>query len=117
MEEKSHLDQLTERMLTPARSGVYLTRGDMIKLSKTLGATVGISDKKLMFKDLLKFVDNDSEFVKFLEILETFIIEQEEVFHRYIEEYPTSGAIYESWIEKTQNTRKYLNTIKDEVLV
>lgn len=115
MEQQTYMDELAKFMLTPASCGLYLSRADLLKLANIMNATVGITDRKFIFKDIMKFIDGESDMIRFVQLLIEMVMEQEQCYSHYQHEYPHSQELYEEHRRKLVASKQYLESIIHEV--
>ncbi len=108
------VDELQEKLLAPAKSGVYLSRVDIKRIASGIDESLPIKERDKMLKALFRHITGR----KYLE--DTFIEVNKHLNGRLLiytelaEAFPASKDIFEGYISKVKKTQKMFGQIVDD---
>ncbi|MBE2249700.1 MAG: hypothetical protein IAE78_09130 [Myxococcus sp.] len=95
---------LARTFMTPARSGVYLTRNELLVLARLTEASVRINERPRMLVDILRSAQTAGELVAMVEQLLVFTRASLAAYEALVETYPASAAAWRPWLERARRT-------------
>lgn len=104
------LEALAARFVIPARSGVYLTRNELVQLARAADASLRINERKRMLIDVLKSPQTPEAFRALLSRLSAFCQKQIDEHEALVREYPVMAPLCAPWVERA---RKMISTLAD----
>jgi hypothetical protein len=115
MNTSSAFDDLSAKLMTPAKSGAYLTRNELLVLARLTEGSLRFNERKRMLVDLFKSAQDADGLVALLERLEAFWRDQLHRYDELSETFPTSAAFFADWQHKARTTLASLEKIRAEV--
>ncbi len=92
-ESRSKFTALENHFLNTYYSGLYLSQGDFINISKRLGFTIQMNTGELQIKELLNTAYNKNLLMQLTGILNNLIDERIQQYHSLSMDYPYARAI------------------------
>lgn len=109
------LDALAARFVLPAKSGVYVTKNELIALARVSDGSLRINERRRMLADVLKSPQNPAE----LKTLLGRLIGLCELHLRHWEElsanFPLAARFAAPWQEKARATIQSLEEVTEEL--
>jgi len=108
------VDALTSRLLSPAHSGVYLSRLDIKRVAEAIDESIPIKERTKMVKALFRHTTK-KEYLRgaFAEI-DKHINGRILIYQELSEAFPASKDIFDKHINKAQKTMKMFHTIIED---
>jgi len=108
------VDALTEKLLAPSISGVYLSRLDIKRVAEAIDESIPIKERVKMVRALFRHTTK-KEYLRgaFAEI-EKHINGRILIYTELAEAFPASKAIFEEHINKAKKTSKMFETIVND---
>lgn len=108
---QTDLDAVAAFLLTPAYSGLYLSRVDITHLSRSVEAPHGFGGRRWMLRTLLGSAAEFDQFPAALRALEALVDEVRRTLHRYGEETQQPDLI-QPWLERLCATSQLLTRLE-----
>lgn len=108
---QTDLDAIASFLLTPAYSGLYLSRRDISRLSRSVDAPHGFGERRWMLRTLLRSAAEFGQFAAVLKELEDLVNEAMFTLRRYSEETHHSDSI-QPWLERLDATLHLLTMLE-----
>lgn len=109
------LEALAELLTTPAKSGIYATKSEIIALARLSEASLRVNERKRMLADIIRSVGSAEEMCA---LADRFIALCERSGAQYRElarAYPASAALLDVWGERARRTIEALEEVKEEI--
>jgi len=111
----SAFDDLAAKLMTPAKSGAYLARNELLVLARLTEGSVRFNERKRMLVDLFKSAQDAEGLVALLDRLSEFWRAQLERYDVLAREFPASAPFFADWQEKAKATLATLAQVRSEV--
>lgn len=109
------LDALAARLVLPAKSGVYLTKNELIVLARVAEGSLRVNERRRMLADVLKSPQNPAELAALLERLVAFCQLHLAAWDELVATYPRAEAFAAPWREKVNATITSLRELGEEL--
>jgi len=111
MEEDS---KLTKIILSPALSGVYISKSDLQSIAASCGYSLQLQERKRMLKELFALVQGVEDFIRIIDSFESFIGYKKEQYKSVVTEYPNTAPLVDKFLENIKNAINELERSKEE---
>ena len=111
---QTDLDAIAAFLLTPAYSGLYLSRRDISRLSRSVDAPHGFGERRWMLRTLLRSAAEFDRFAAALKALKDLVHEVMLTLRRYGEE-TCQPAPIQPWLERLYATSHLLTRLEDNL--
>ncbi len=108
-------ENLARQLMTPAKSGVYLTRNELLVLARASEASLRINERPRMLVDILRSAQTADELCAMVDRLVAFTKDSIEKYRELAEAYPTTRAAWQPWIDRASRAVVFLDDVKREV--
>lgn len=105
--EKTSLKEISDFLITPALSGVLISRSLITKIATTLEVPVGFGERSLIMNDLIREANNYGVINKLIDVLLSYFQFHQQSFKDF--EIP---EISHYWIDKIETSKKLLDSIR-----
>jgi hypothetical protein len=109
------LDALAARLVLPAKSGVYLTKNELITLARVAEGSLRINERRRMLADVLKSPQSPAELAGLLERLVAFCQVHLAAWEELTTAFPGAEPFAASWREKLNATITSLRGLTEEL--
>lgn len=109
------LDALAARFVLPAKSGVYLTKNELITLARVAEGSLRVNERRRMLADVLKSPQSPAELQALVERLVAFCELHLAAWDELEGSFPGAGTFAQPWREKTQATIAALREMAEEL--
>lgn len=109
------LDALAARLTVPAKSGIYLSKSDMVVLARLTEGSLRINERRRMLSDVLKSPDSIGELTKTVDRLLDFCAIHVERYDALSTAFPRLGPHVDGWRVACERTMELLREIKAEL--
>jgi hypothetical protein len=109
------LEALAGRLVIPARSGVYLTKNELVQLARAAEGSLRVNERKRMLVDVLKSPQSPSEFRSLLARLTAFCQAQLDEHQALAREYPLMEPHCAPWIQHARAMIEALADVAEDV--
>lgn len=104
-------------LMTPAQSGLFLGRADILRLGKQLGVPTRYAERVFMLEQLLSAAAEQERLAEGLKALADEARQQARGYLRLQETYPTLSALWDAWLEKLRGSELELTTLAASMAV
>jgi plasmid replication initiation protein len=108
-------EALARTFMTPAKSGVYLTRNELLVLARLTEASVRINERPRMLVDILRSAQTADELIAMVERLADFTRAQLAQYEALASEYPSTAPAWRPWIERARRTLLLLDDTRHDI--
>lgn len=108
-------EALAKTFLTPAKSGVYLTKNELISLARASEASLRINERPRMLVDVLRSAQSADELVATVDRLLSFTRARLAEYEALVAAYPSSLAVWKPWLERARRTVVLLEDTKRDI--
>lgn len=115
MKVQGPLDELAVFLCAPARSGVYLTRGELIALARATETSLRVGERAWMLADVLKATGSPAGLQAALSRLRAFAEAQAAEYRGLVAASPAAGPALAPWVARAEATAAKLAQIEAEV--
>ena len=105
------VDALTEKLLAPAISGVYISRGDIKRIATAIDESIPIKERIKMVRALFRHTTRKTYLTDAFTEIEKHINGRILIYTELGDAFPASKAIFDSNIAKAKKNIKMFNTI------
>jgi hypothetical protein len=109
------LDALAAGFAVVAKSGVYLTKNELVALARVSEASLRINERKRMLADVLKSAQTPAELAALNSRLIEFCRLHLEEYEAQAVLYPKSRSLLLPWVERARATIARLEGINEEL--
>jgi hypothetical protein len=107
-------EALAKQLVTPAKSGICLTRNELIVLARLSEASLRINERPRMLVDVLRSAQTAEDLVAILTRLIDFTHQRLAEYEAFAIEYPSSAPTWRPWVDRAKRTIVLLqDTIRD----
>ncbi|MBL8919576.1 MAG: hypothetical protein JNJ54_11985 [Myxococcaceae bacterium] len=108
-------EALARTFMTPAKSGVYLTRNELLVLARLTEASVRVNERPRMLVDILRSAQTADELIAMVDRLADFTRAQLAQYEALASEYPSTAAAWRPWIERARRTLVLLDDTRHDI--
>jgi hypothetical protein len=105
---------LTKMILSPALSGVYISKSDLQAVGASCGYSLQLQERKRMLKELFALVQGVEDFVRIIDAFKSFVAYKDEQYKSVASEYPATATIVDSFSANVKNALNELEKAKEE---
>ena len=106
--ERGNLHELAEFLVTPARSGIFLTRSRIRSLAGEMGLRAGVQNRARMLENLFREAGSDGRVQELLGRIDGVAEENLARYRAWSKACPPSRAAWRDWSKKTRELRRHL---------
>lgn len=111
---QSAFEGLAKQFMTPAKSGVYLTRNELLVLARLSEASLRINERPRMLVDILRSAQTADELCATIDRLIGFTTDSATQYEALAEAYPSTRSLWQPWIDRARRTVLFLEQVKRE---
>lgn len=115
MKVEGPLDELAVFLCAPARSGIYLTRGELVALARATGTSLRVGERAWMLADVLKATGSAAGLQGALRRLRAFAEAQVAAYRSLVAASPAAAPALSPWIARAEATVAKLAQVEAEV--
>lgn len=115
MQPDGPLEALAAHFVVPAKSGVVLTKSELLVLARASEASLRINERKRMLTDVLKSAQSPGELRAMLGRLIGFCHQQVVELEELSASYPVMQPLVQSWRERATQTIASLSAVTEEL--
>ncbi|WP_345986534.1 hypothetical protein WCX49_05250 [Sulfurimonas sp. HSL-1656] len=108
------VDELENKLLAPALSGVYLSRIDIKRISQALDESLPIKERKKMVKALFRHTNSKAWLRGAFDEINNHINGRILIYRELSETFPATAPIFSEHIAKAEKTKKMFDQIVDD---
>lgn len=106
--EGGNLRELAAFLVTPARSGIFLTRSRIRSLAGEMGLRAGVQNRARMLENLFREAGSDGRVQELLARIDGVAEENLARYRAWSKACPPSKAAWREWTKKTKDLRRHL---------
>ena len=110
----SYTEALYAKLVSPAVSGIYVSRWDIKDIALEAGDSMAIHPRKRMFELLMKYTTSKENMQAVLDALENHMQRKIEIYQELMQDFPASSEIFQPKIDKARKTMKLFPQIIEE---
>lgn len=110
----SYTEALYAKLVSPAVSGIYVSRWDIKDIALEAGDSMAIHPRKRMFELLMKYATSKENMQAVLDALGKHMEDKIEIYQELIQDFPASSEIFQPKIDKARKTMKLFPQIIEE---
>jgi putative dimethyl sulfoxide reductase chaperone len=114
--EERDLHWVVDRMIAPARCGIFLSRQDLYAIGQRVEVPVGFGDRQLMLASLLRGSGSNERVKETLGELQNIVGDWERSYTGWKENYPRAAALWEPWLRRAETTSVLLAEMQETSL-
>ncbi len=108
------VDALTSKLLSPAHSGVYLSRLDIKRVAEAIDESIPIKERMKMVKALFRHTTTKEYLAGAFNEIQKHINGRILIYQELGEAFPASKEIFDTHIKKAEKTKNMFNTIIED---
>jgi len=95
-------DDFEEEILAPELCGVYFSKYDLIEIARSLGANLGMNERKRLYGEIFKYIDDKEDFKAFIDAL-THKVDRDLAHYDHFEAtYAYANSVTGPWRQKAE---------------
>jgi len=110
----SYTEALYAKLVSPAVSGIYVSRWDLKDIAFEAGDSMAIHPRKRMFELLMKYATSKENMQAVLDALGKHMEEKIAIYQELMQDFPASSEIFQPKIDKARKTMKLFPQIIKE---
>jgi len=110
----SYTEALYAKLVSPAVSGIYVSRWDIKEIALEAGDSMAIHPRKRMFELLMKYASDRDNMQAVLDALQRHMEEKIAIYEELMESFPASSEIFQPKIDKARKTINLFPQIMEE---
>jgi hypothetical protein len=108
-------EALAKTFMTPAKSGVYLTRNELVVLARLSEASLRINERPRMLVDIFRSAQTADDLVAIVQRLRDFTVANLEAYEALATEYPSTARLWRPWVDKARRTLVLLDDVAHDI--
>ena len=109
-----YVEELQKKLLSPAISGVYLTRIDLKRIADDLEESLPIKERKPMLRALMRHTTNKDTLQEIFDVMNRYVDGRVMIYNELIESFPASAGFFKDNLEKVEKTKKMFTRIVED---
>ena len=105
------VDELADKLLAPAHSGVYLSRLDIKRVAEGIDESLPIKERKKMIKALFRHTVKREYLRKAFDEFNKHMNGRIAIYNELSETFPASKPVFDGYIRKIEKTKKIFDQI------
>ncbi|HYU20126.1 MAG TPA: hypothetical protein VEQ11_15670 [Chloroflexota bacterium] len=110
------LRDLVHYLLVPARCGIYLSRDDLARIGRRLGAPPAPVSRGLMLEHLFRAAGRDGRVVELIDALTERVSAWQARYDDWRARYPSWTESWQRWRRGSDHLRRRLDEMRDEAV-
>ncbi|OQX74396.1 MAG: hypothetical protein B6D59_02755 [Campylobacteraceae bacterium 4484_4] len=110
--------ELTAKMMTPAKCGIYFSKKDIREMGRTYGEMIGLKPRERMLRDLISSVHDAQEMERLFDIIKSYIDLKIATYDELGDIFGRSRPFFDLHKEKAEKLKgtfdRILNELKNE---
>lgn len=112
---EGHLDALAALLASPARSGAYITRAELINLARLVDGSLRVGERRRMLADVLKSAGSAEALTALVERLKDFWRASAAEYEEVAASSPAGARAMAPWIDRARTTLRRLDEVIEEL--
>jgi hypothetical protein len=108
------VDELSDKLLAPYHSGVYLSRLDIKRIAEAIDESIPIKERKKMVKALFRHTTRKAYLEEAFAEINRHLGGRELIYTELSEAFPASKKVFDDYIAKIHKTQKVLAQIIED---
>lgn len=113
-EAPAFVDELADKLLGPAHSGVYLSRLDIKRVAEAIDESLPIKERKRMIKSLMRHTTTKEFLRNAFSEFNKHINGRLAIYQELAEAFPSSKYVFDEFTAKAEKTKKMFERIIDD---
>jgi len=113
-ETPAFVDELADKLLGPAHSGVYLSRLDIKRVAEAIDESLPIKERKRMIKSLMRHTTTKEFLTNAFGEFSKHINGRLAIYQELGEAFPSSKYIFDDYTQKAEKTKKMFDRIIED---
>ena len=113
-EAPAFVDELSEKLLGPAHSGVYLSRLDIKRVAEAIDESLPIKERKRMIKSLMRHTTTKDFLRNAFSEFSKHINGRLAIYQELGEAFPSSKYVFDEYAVKAEKTKKMFDRIIED---
>ena len=113
----SYTEALYAKLVSPAVSGIYVSRWDIKDIALEAGDSMAIHPRKRMFELLMKYATSKENMQAVLDALGKHMEGKIAIYEELMQDFPASSEIFQPKIDKARKMMKLFPQIIEEYFV
>ena len=113
-ETPAFVDELADKLLGPAHSGVYLSRLDIKRVAEAIDESLPIKERKRMIKSLMRHTTTKEFLRKAFGEFNKHINGRLAIYQELGEAFPSSKYVFDEFTAKAEKTKKMFERMIDD---
>ncbi len=109
-----YLRAIYAEIMPPEKSGIYFSRWDLKRMASELDESFAIDVRERMFKNFMQWVATPDDFRLVIGEFSKNIDMKCDIYREYSEKYPSTKEIFDTKINKAENSKKYFEKVYQE---
>ncbi len=109
-----YIIELTTKMLSPSRCGVYFSRKDIRAIAQECGDSISLKQRNRMITDMLKGLFTLEEMEKLFSVIKSVIDERISYYDEFSKAFKSSKEFHDFHKKNAQNFKKVLDRVYKE---
>jgi hypothetical protein len=109
------LEELAAWFVLPSKSGVYLTRNELLALARAADGSLRVSERRRMLADVLKSPQSPQELDALLKRLIEFCRQQREEYQALAVAFPVARPLLQQWLDRVAASVQRLEEVCEEL--
>lgn len=109
------LRSLVEYLLSPARSGVFMSRQDIHNIGSEVGIPAGIGERRVMLANLMRGAGMQDRISETLRALQVGVGWWQERYEAWVVDYPRSSFLWRRWLDLAKRSNRLLAIMQASV--
>ena len=108
------VDELEEKLLAPAQSGVYLSRIDIKRVAEAIDESLPIKERKKMIKALFRHTTERQYLRNAFDEFNKHLNGRVLIYKELSEAFPASKPVFDGYIRKVEKTKRMFDQIVED---
>lgn len=109
------ISELAQRIVVPARSGVYLARNEIVVLARLEDGSVRLGERRRMLEDVIHSARGPEELRAVVQRLLAFVRDSLAQYRRLQDEFPAAAEWLAPWVSKATGTERVLVELAEDL--
>ena len=110
----NYVEELQKKLLSPAISGVYLTRIDIKRIADDLDESLPIKERKKMLRALMRHTTNKGTLRDIFDVTNRYINGRVLIYKELEEAFPASAHVFKEYIQKSEKIQRMFDRIVED---
>lgn len=116
MIEDGPLDELAARFVVPAKSGVYVTKNELIGLARVAEGSLRVNERRRMLADVLKSPASLEDLAALIGRLAAITRAHRDHYVTLLGTFPLLKPHLQPWVDRAEATLARLEEVREDIL-